>query len=86
MAGWGILAAVMDAMESAVSHGPYIAGYRFSAADIYFGSQIGFGLMFNSIEKRPAFERYWQGISTRPAAVRAREIDDALIAKDKKSG
>ena len=65
MAGWGTLSAVMDAMESAVSHGPYIAGYRFSAADIYFGSQIGFGLMFNSIEKRPAFERYWQGISTR---------------------
>jgi glutathione S-transferase len=83
MAGWGTFAAVMDAMESALSPGPYILGERFSAADVYFGSQIGFGLMFNSIEKRPAFERYWQRISSRPAASRAREIDDALIAKPK---
>lgn len=86
MTGWGTFAAVMDAMESAVSHGPYIVGDRFSAADVYLGSQIGFGLMFNTIEKRPTFERYWQGISSRPAALRARAIDDALIAKDKKPG
>jgi glutathione S-transferase len=85
-AGWGTFAAVMDAMEAAVSQGDYLVGERFTAADVYFGSQIGFGLTFGSIEKRPAFERYWQGISSRPAAVRAREIDDALIAKSKKSG
>jgi len=70
MAGWGTFAAVMDAMESALSPGPYILGERFSAADVYFGSQIGLGLMFNCIEKRPARSR-------------AREIDDALIAKPK---
>jgi glutathione S-transferase len=40
--------------------------------------------MFKSIEARPAFESYWQRISARPAAIRAREIDDALIAKLKK--
>jgi glutathione S-transferase len=54
---------------------------RFTAADLYLGSQIGFGLQFGTIEKRPAFEPYWQRISTRPAALRARAIDDALIAK-----
>ncbi len=86
MAGWGTYAAVMDAMESAVSRGSYVAGEHFSAADVYFGSQIGFGLRFNSMEPRPAFERYWQRISSRPAAVRAREIDDALIAQNQKPG
>jgi glutathione S-transferase len=86
MAGWGTYAAVMDAMESAVSRAPYVAGEHFSAADVYFGSQIGFGLRFNSMEPRPAFERYWQRISSRPAAVRAREIDDALIAQSQKPG
>jgi glutathione S-transferase len=35
-------------------------------------------MMFGTLEKRPAFEAYWQRISSRPAAVRAREIDDAL--------
>ncbi len=80
MAGYGNFGLVMDAMERAVSNSDYVAGDRFTAADVYFGSQIGWGLQFDSIEKRPAFERYWARISDRPAAVRAREIDDALIA------
>ena len=63
----------------AVSRSDYIAGDRFTAADVYAGSQIGWGMMFGGIEKRPAFERYWERIGTRPAALRAREIDDALM-------
>jgi glutathione S-transferase len=85
MAGWGTYGAVLDAIEAAVTSSRYLVGDRFSAADVYVGSQIGFGLMFNSIEKRPAFERYWQGLSARPAAVRARAIDDSLIAQSKQS-
>jgi glutathione S-transferase len=81
MAGYGSLPAVIDALEGAVSQGDYIAGDRFSAADVYVGAQIGWGMRFGSIESRPAFQRYWERISTRPAAVRAAEIDDALIAK-----
>jgi glutathione S-transferase len=77
--GYGSLAEVTDALEFAVSQHEYIAGDRFTAADVYVGSQIGWGMMFGSIEKRSAFERYWQCIGTRPAALRAREIDDALM-------
>jgi glutathione S-transferase len=78
MAGYGTFGAVMDALEAAVTKTDYIAGGQFTAADVYVGSQIGFGLMFGSIEKRPAFESYWGRISARPAAKRAKEIDDAL--------
>ncbi len=35
--------------------------------------------MFGTIEKRPAFERYWQRLTARPAYARARELDDALM-------
>jgi len=38
-------------------------------------------MQFGAIEKRPAFEQYWQRISARPAALRAKEIDDALAAQ-----
>jgi glutathione S-transferase len=76
--GYGSIENVVDALEYAVSQSDYIAGDRFSAADVYVGSQIGWGMMFGTLEKRPAFEAYWQRISSRPAAVRAREIDDAL--------
>ena len=80
MAGYGCLGDVLGALETAVTDRQYIAGDSFSAADVYVGSQIGWGMMFGSIEKRPAFEAYWAGISQRPAAKRAAEIDDALIA------
>jgi hypothetical protein len=58
------------------------AGERFSAADVHVGSQIGWGLAFNSIEKRPAFETYCAGICERPVYRRAKAIDDALMPKE----
>jgi glutathione S-transferase len=81
MAGWGSYGAVMNVLESAVTGRDYVVGRSFTAADVYFGSQIGWGLMFGTVEKRPAFERYWERISARPAAARARAIDDALLPK-----
>ncbi len=81
MAGFGSLEDVLDALEKAVSGKAFIAGDRFSAADVYVGSQIGWGMQFGSIDKRPAFTAYWDALSNRPAAVRAREIDDGLIAQ-----
>ena len=43
---------------------------------------IGFGMQFGTIEKRPAFEQYWRRISARPAALRAKESDDTLVAQE----
>ena len=80
MAGYGNLALVVDALEGAVSKGDYIAGNTFTAADVYVGSQIGWGMQFGWLEKRPAFEAYWARIGQRPAAKRAVEIDDGLMA------
>ncbi len=79
MAGYGTYADVLNAIEGAVSGGEYLAGNRFTAADLYLGAHLGWGMMFGTIEKRPAFERYWERVGSRPAAVRANEIDDALL-------
>jgi len=81
MMGYGTYERVMEVLEDAVSQGEYLLGDTFTAADVYLGSHIGFGMQFGTIEKRPAFERYWARISSRPAAVKARQIDDALIPK-----
>jgi glutathione S-transferase len=81
MVGYGSPADAQNALETAVSGRDYITGDRFSAADVYVGAQIGWGLRFGTLEKRPAFERYWERLSRRPAAMRANEIDDALMAK-----
>lgn len=81
--GYGSFERVMKTLEDAVSSANYLVGDIFTAADVYLGSQISFGLMFGTLEKRPAFERYWQRISARPAYARARELDDALMPKQK---
>ena len=78
--GYGNFDAAIDALELALKPGPYICGDQFTAADLYVGSQIGYGMMFGSIEKRPLFEDYFGRLQARPAAIRARELDDALMA------
>ena len=79
MAGYGNFAAVMDVLETAVRGKNFVVGNQFSTADIILGSQIGFGLMFGNIEKRPEFERYWAALAARPARIRAEAIDNALM-------
>ena len=78
MVGYGTYEAVINALERAVAGGGWIAGERFSAADVYVGSHIGWGMLMGTIEKRPAFTEYWSRIEGRDARQRAEEIDDAL--------
>ena len=84
--GYGTFDRVMKVLEEAVSAGNYLVGDSFTAADLYLGSQIGFGLMFGTMEKRPAFTSYWQRLSGRPAYARANELDNALMPPQKAAG
>lgn len=81
MAGFGSLGAALDALETAVVGKTHVAGDRFTAADVYVGSQIDWGLQFGTIPSRPAFEAYAAGLRERTAYKRAKEIDNALIAE-----
>jgi glutathione S-transferase len=81
MAGYGSFEETIDCLETAVERGPYICGEQFTAADVYVGAQIGWGMMFGSIDKRPVFEDYFGRLQSRPAAVRANELDEALMPK-----
>ncbi len=79
MAGYGSYARMLDALEKLVPAEGYVTGARFSAADVYLNSHVGWGLQFGSLEPRPGFAEYWARISDRPACRRAKEIDDALM-------
>jgi glutathione S-transferase len=79
MAGYGSFGSVMDTLCAAVSAGPYLTGERFTAADVYVGAHISWGLRFDLMEKRPELEAYWARISDRPAYQRASQLDDALM-------
>jgi glutathione S-transferase len=79
--GYGNFTTVMNALEKAVSGRAYIAGNRFSAADLYVGSHIGYGMQFGTIEKRPSFSEYFARVTDREAYRRATALDDAAVPK-----
>ncbi|MGP9800648.1 glutathione S-transferase family protein [Rheinheimera sp. NSM] len=77
--GAGLYADTLNALETALTRGPYICGEQFTAADVYVGSHIEWGMMFETLEPRPAFTRYVQRLQARKAAIKANELDDALL-------
>jgi glutathione S-transferase len=80
--GYGSFDDVMRTLEHAVSRAsPWLCGTTFTAADVYLGSQLSWGLMFGTIDKRPGFDAYVARLRERDAAKRATAIDDALIRK-----
>ena len=79
MVGYGSLPRVIDTLEAAVRAAPYLAGARFSAADLYVGAQLGWGLQFGTIERRPALAEYVDRVTGRPAYARAGALDDAAM-------
>ncbi len=85
MVGYGNIERTLAALEGALYRTEYIAGDRFTAADVYVGASVGWGMAFKGIDRRPAFERYWALVSSRPAAIRAREIDERLIEERRKA-
>ena len=78
--GYGTFELAVDALEKAVAGKDFIASDRFSAADLYVGSEIGFMLRFGLLEPRPAFSDYVARVTDRPAYARAKKIDADLIA------
>ena len=80
MVGYGSYEMVVDTFAGAVAAHPYIAGDRFTAADVYAGSQVIWGVQFGSLPKLPVFEDYVARVTTRDAYKRAAAIDDALMA------
>jgi len=77
--GYGSFKNMLDTLALAVAGDGYIAGERFSAADVYVGSHIGWGLDFGSMEERPGFRDYVARVRDRDAYRRARELDDAAM-------
>jgi len=60
--------------------GPYLLGERFSAADVLWGTALGWITMFKLVPELPEVMAYIDRVSSRPAARRAAEADAQLAA------
>jgi glutathione S-transferase len=80
MVGYGSYESVVDVLENAVAAHGFIAGERFTAADVYVGAQVIWGLQFGTLPARDAFAAYAERLTGRAAYQRAAGLDDAAIA------
>jgi glutathione S-transferase len=81
MVGYGSYERTMDVLALAVSRHPHVAGDAFTAADVYVGSALLWGMQFGTIPKRPEFEAYAAKLVSRPAYQASKAIDAALMPK-----
>lgn len=81
MIGYGNFDAAVDTLAFALSQAPYVAGDRFTAADVAVGSAVSWFTMFKLLPERPVFADYLARLHARDGFKRASEIDDAAAAK-----
>jgi len=77
--GYGDLGDVLTALNEHLETHDYIADGRFTAADVYLGSQVGWGMQFGTIPANDVLAAYWARLKDRPARLAADAKDTALI-------
>lgn len=80
MMPYGDYETTVGTLEKAVEKGPWFLGARYSAADVYVGSAIAWGLQFKLLPERDTFKRYVARLAERPARQRAIAIDEKIAA------
>jgi len=79
MFGYGNFERAVAAVDELLTLRDYVCGDRFTAADVYLGSQIMFPLQFGMLPERDSFIRYRDRLQTREAYKRANEMDEKII-------
>lgn len=83
MIGYGNYELTLSAIDQLLGESDYVCGNNFTAADVYLGSQIDWGLMFKTVTSTTNFEAYADRMRARPAYKKAKAIDAALMPEDK---
>ena len=78
--GYGSAQLTEDTLAAALAGRTFIAGSRFSAADLYLCAKLDFALAFGNLPKRPEFLAYCAAHAQRPAKRRAAALDDAAVS------
>jgi glutathione S-transferase len=71
--GWGSYDDVLATLKKALATGPYLLGEKFTAADLYIGSELNFAMMFGApgLKGEPVIDAYLARLTARPAFQRA---------------
>jgi glutathione S-transferase len=85
MSPYGDFATVMSTVTGQLEAGPYILGQNFTAADVLWGTALQWMTAFGLVPETPIIKAYVERMSTRPAALRVKQQNEALAAQHKPS-
>jgi glutathione S-transferase len=80
MFGYGNFDKVVAVLDELFSLRDFVCGDRFTAADVYVGSHLMFGMQFNLIPEKESFTRYSDRLMAREAFRRGAELDEKAQA------
>lgn len=80
MCPYGDYETMLKTLTDQLERGPYLLGERFSAADVLWGTALGWTTGFKLVPELPVLKSYMDRVNARPAVVRAKEKNAALAA------
>jgi glutathione S-transferase len=86
MFGYGHYDLAVNTLADHLKSRNYVCGDRFTAVDVYVGSQVMWGTQFGTLPKIDSFVAYADLLSQRQAFRRGKDIDNQLIAEIQAAG
>ena len=80
MSPYGDYDTMLNTVVAQLTNGPYLLGERFTAADVLWGTALGWTTMFGLVPKLPEITAYVNRVGSRPAAARVQAKDAELAA------
>ena len=80
MSPYGDFDSVLGTLVKALTPGPYLLGERYSAADVLWGSALGWTTSFKLVPEEPAIMAYLARVRSRPAVQKILAAEAALSA------
>ena len=84
--GYGSYDLAVNTLSEHLGGRDYVCGSRFTAADVYVGSQVLWGTQFGTLPKLDNFIAYGERLADREAYRRGKDEDNRLIAEIQAAG
>lgn len=81
MCPYGDFDTMLKTVTDQLAKGPYLLGERMTAADVLWGTALGWTTMFKLVPELPVIMDYVKRIAARPAAAKVKALDTALSAE-----
>jgi glutathione S-transferase len=86
MFGYGHYDLAVNTLADHLAGRDFVCGNRFTAVDVYVGSQVMWGTQFGTLPKLDSFAAYADRVGQREAYRRGKEVDNRLIAEIQAAG